>query len=389
MSATSNDHYYSAVPKSRRSLPAEDSQPTIFFQEQQGLSFGVLSNEAPCSIPRSLCPDSATYPSQYTQPRSSPGRYEFNPQALLGPWSASSSTQHSSSYNYETERYSTQAAYTAYPSRSSPTYSGENSESRKLPPLSSPSSASDRWTSPTPYLSSSQTYSGNVRSPASNYQTYQGYSASGSATPYPYHTAQAQTTLTHPVSTSNASYDDSSRSSNYGRTQKSVAPPSYIPPPVSPTSPPEPTIKKKRKRADPAQVKILNETFNRTQFPSTAERAMLAERLEMSARSVQIWFQNKRQQKKMAERQSGNVSPTSSQVHPVSPGHAVPSAQPESLSMASRSRYPGDHSSGMPAPPIYVQQRGPTEMPRPQSSSQRRIRSDADASDLKWSSSGY
>jgi len=61
------------------------------------------------------------------------------------------------------------------------------------------------------------------------------------------------------------------------------------PPPVSPTSPEETTIKKKRKRADAAQLKVLNETYARTAFPSTDERVALAKMLDMSARSVQIW----------------------------------------------------------------------------------------------------
>lgn len=52
----------------------------------------------------------------------------------------------------------------------------------------------------------------------------------------------------------------------------------------------EPAIKKKRKRADAAQLKVLNETYARTAFPSTEERAELAKKLDMSARSVQIWL---------------------------------------------------------------------------------------------------
>lgn len=51
----------------------------------------------------------------------------------------------------------------------------------------------------------------------------------------------------------------------------------------------EPVIKKKRKRADAAQLKVLNEVYARTAFPSTEERAELAKKLDMSARSVQIW----------------------------------------------------------------------------------------------------
>jgi homeobox protein YOX1/YHP1 len=52
----------------------------------------------------------------------------------------------------------------------------------------------------------------------------------------------------------------------------------------------EPTIKKKRKRADARQLEVLNATYARTAFPSTEERAELAKKLDMSARSVQIWL---------------------------------------------------------------------------------------------------
>jgi homeobox protein YOX1/YHP1 len=69
-----------------------------------------------------------------------------------------------------------------------------------------------------------------------------------------------------------------------------VPPPqSFTPPPISPTSPEEPTVKKKRRRADANQLKVLNETYARTAFPSTEERIALAKMLDMSARSVQIW----------------------------------------------------------------------------------------------------
>jgi hypothetical protein len=54
--------------------------------------------------------------------------------------------------------------------------------------------------------------------------------------------------------------------------------------------PAEPVIKKKRKRADARQLEMLNATYARTAFPSTDERAGLAKELDMSARSVQIWF---------------------------------------------------------------------------------------------------
>ncbi|KAG8834681.1 hypothetical protein FRC17_007766 [Serendipita sp. 399] len=59
--------------------------------------------------------------------------------------------------------------------------------------------------------------------------------------------------------------------------------------------------KKRRSRATQEQLDILNGVYARTPFPTTAERAELAARLKMTPRSVQIWFQNKRQGAKNSE----------------------------------------------------------------------------------------
>ncbi|KAJ7594007.1 Homeodomain-like protein [Mycena floridula] len=104
-----------------------------------------------------------------------------------------------------------------------------------------------------------------------------------------------------------ASAMDPRSSTPYGRSSGHV-PASYSPPPVSPTSSEEPTIKKKRKRADANQLKILVETYNRTAFPSTDERLELAKLLDMTPRSVQIWFQNRRQSMRQTRQTSGNPS---------------------------------------------------------------------------------
>jgi hypothetical protein len=51
-----------------------------------------------------------------------------------------------------------------------------------------------------------------------------------------------------------------------------------------------PTMTKKRKRADAAQLKILNEAYERTANPSTEERQALATKSGLTSRAVQIWF---------------------------------------------------------------------------------------------------
>ncbi|KAG8965793.1 hypothetical protein FRC03_000164 [Tulasnella sp. 419] len=73
------------------------------------------------------------------------------------------------------------------------------------------------------------------------------------------------------------------------------SPPSTASGPIDDMSSTSPPVKPKRKRADATQLRVLNEVYARTAFPSTEERAELAKRLGMSPRQVQIWFQNRRQ----------------------------------------------------------------------------------------------
>ncbi|KAF8606112.1 homeobox-domain-containing protein [Ceratobasidium sp. AG-I] len=77
---------------------------------------------------------------------------------------------------------------------------------------------------------------------------------------------------------------------------------------TSPASDPSqlPTeTKPKRRRANAAQLSLLNDTYSRTMFPTTEERAEIARRINMTPRQVQIWFQNRRQ----ASRQQQSPAP--------------------------------------------------------------------------------
>ncbi|KAF9584275.1 hypothetical protein BGW38_007001 [Lunasporangiospora selenospora] len=58
---------------------------------------------------------------------------------------------------------------------------------------------------------------------------------------------------------------------------------------------PEEGVKAKRKRANADQLSVLNAAFERSYFPSTEERLRLSKQTKMCPRTVQIWFQNKRQ----------------------------------------------------------------------------------------------
>ncbi|BFZ58523.1 hypothetical protein PYCC9005_005586 [Savitreella phatthalungensis] len=64
-------------------------------------------------------------------------------------------------------------------------------------------------------------------------------------------------------------------------------------PPMSPAQ--KVTLKAKRKRASPQQLGLLNDIFEKTFFPSTELRNALGKELAMTSRTVQIWFQNRRQ----------------------------------------------------------------------------------------------
>jgi homeobox protein YOX1/YHP1 len=77
-----------------------------------------------------------------------------------------------------------------------------------------------------------------------------------------------------------------SRTASACERRASIVTSPYAPPPATDDNP---QIKKKRKRADAAQLQVLNEVYSRTAFPSTEERAELARKLDMTPRSVQIW----------------------------------------------------------------------------------------------------
>ncbi|KAJ2795695.1 hypothetical protein H4R21_005009, partial [Coemansia helicoidea] len=82
----------------------------------------------------------------------------------------------------------------------------------------------------------------------------------------------------------------------YHRGPSPAHPPLQMPPLMAPAAGPHHApVKGKRKRASPQQLEVLNKVFSTTSFPSTEMRNQLARELGMTPRTVQIWFQNKRQ----------------------------------------------------------------------------------------------
>lgn len=191
-----------------------------------------------------------------------------------------------------------------------------------------------------------------VYSPTTGFPQYQsptspaypaGHSPSRGAVP----TVPAAQTYQQSMAMSHASLERNipTRSAPQLPYARAIGPPVPSPVPFDiPAENPEPTIKKKRKRADARQLEALNRMYARTAFPSTEERLQLAKDLDMSARSVQIWFQNKRQSSRQGGR-NPNPGPSVSQVtatlHPELQHVPIhPRASPSPMSPMSEAPYP-------------------------------------------------
>ncbi|KAK9760666.1 hypothetical protein K7432_015088, partial [Basidiobolus ranarum] len=68
------------------------------------------------------------------------------------------------------------------------------------------------------------------------------------------------------------------------------------------------SVKAKRKRANSHQIKMLNQVLKYNNFPSKELREKIAQKVGMHPRSVQIWFQNKRQEMKKKIQSSTELS---------------------------------------------------------------------------------
>jgi hypothetical protein len=65
-----------------------------------------------------------------------------------------------------------------------------------------------------------------------------------------------------------------------------------------------PTDVKQRRRTSRAQVIVLEDAYSRTTKPDGPLRVSLAERLDMTPRGVQVWFQNRRAKDKMLRKKA-------------------------------------------------------------------------------------
>lgn len=63
-------------------------------------------------------------------------------------------------------------------------------------------------------------------------------------------------------------------------------------------------LRNKRARATPEQIAYLEASFNNNPMPNCKVREVIAQRIGMSERSIQIWFQNRRAKVKLAQRKA-------------------------------------------------------------------------------------
>ncbi|KAJ7490616.1 hypothetical protein FB451DRAFT_1023780 [Mycena latifolia] len=234
---------------------------------------------------------------------------------------------------YDDVRYSAQPAYypAAYP-RSATVAPGHQSDLRKLPPLSTtPAPGRDeRWASSYPAPAFNGSPNNHIHSHTASYP------ASYTTTAYPgaglcgYHVNDPRCAS---VLSPQLMANDPCAVSLYGRRGTSHTSPPTVPL-VSPISSDEPAVKKKWKRPDANQLRVLNDTYARTAFPSMEERLALAKALDMPPRSVQIWFQNKR----CSMRQTNRRSSTAHQSFSLSPDDQIIDDNDYESTMAGTSR---------------------------------------------------
>ncbi|KDQ53475.1 hypothetical protein JAAARDRAFT_49688 [Jaapia argillacea MUCL 33604] len=448
MSDQRDDYYYDSFGRPHRITGGVNPAGTFSNMGQGGRHTVLPSLSAALQTSRPSAPNQYYY-TQYGQQPSGRNDYSNASYGQTG-WPSNTSQQYQASsysqYPQYDSRHASQPVYSSYQSRSSIGLPVDpNNNSLRLPPLNipnipTPTGREDRTqnpsystatahhsTHPSTHYPSHQT-AASIRSPAASYpDPYAHYSPYQSQTQaadarYISQSMNSQSQRTPnppPPRISSAGRGAPARTESHAYTPYPRAPPlaqstSYMPEPETPTV--EPMIKKKRKRADAAQLKVLNEVYQRTAFPSTEERQELARKLDMSARSVQIWlvmcflfalrkvtvdvrhrFQNKRQAMRQSSRQAAS-SPSST--HP----ETQTSQQTAVLEVPISPVGAYSSSPTPPTPPLSRHGHNPSYISRssegyhnlgrstqsPPASSHRRARTQEEESEArKWAPRGY
>ncbi|KAI0256316.1 hypothetical protein BJV78DRAFT_1278830 [Lactifluus subvellereus] len=369
------------------STPGGDSHSGSSFSEQGRTTLPPLT----IAFPTSDSPVSGNYPypTPYTtQQRSTPVPYEQ-------PYYSSTQQQTQAGYaGYPSHQQLSDARYPSgqpYGPYRGTSPSSSAADSRRLMPLSVPRDdrlqGSQYYPQPQSHadLQMLDTMS-NMRSPhpgyppASNYPPYQSVASTGypsghsssrgtaaAAAPVnPHYHHHHLMPMSHPSVERTVPSLRTTTQSPYTRAAPAMSPTDD----ESQPGPAEPTIKKKRKRADARQLEVLNATYERTAFPSTEERAAIAKQLDMSARSVQIWFQNKRQSMRQGGRTTSSAGNSSSNPVPVPVPTPTPPGvgYPSSPALVSPMERAGPTYTSRSLPPAMVR---PTQPPSPPSGRSR------------------
>ncbi|KAK9243300.1 hypothetical protein V1506DRAFT_544874 [Lipomyces tetrasporus] len=105
-----------------------------------------------------------------------------------------------------------------------------------------------------------------------------------------------------------------------------------------------PLARRKRRRTSPNELQILYSEFNRCPKPPRVTRIDIAERVGMTEKAVQIWFQNRRQSSRRAAQQKPNRNASASTSAPTKQPPQSDDNIPSSSSSFSASSSPGPES---------------------------------------------
>jgi hypothetical protein len=100
------------------------------------------------------------------------------------------------------------------------------------------------------------------------------------------------------------------------------------------------TTTRKRTHLKPSQVTVLQESFNNNPLPDSSVRSRLARELDVTERTIQIWFQNRRAKARKSEALSSfTTTNTPSLIAPMDRHHTPPRYQATFRTMMTPERF--------------------------------------------------
>ncbi|KAK9366026.1 hypothetical protein V1509DRAFT_631033 [Lipomyces kononenkoae] len=112
-----------------------------------------------------------------------------------------------------------------------------------------------------------------------------------------------------------------------------------------------PLARRKRRRTSPNELQILYSEFERCPKPPRVTRIAIAERVGMTEKAVQIWFQNRRQSSRRAAQQNSDVNVNATTANTdASPSEPTKQHSPTDNSIQSSSSFSTSSSPGPESP---------------------------------------